>query len=250
VTPPESGSDAPDDAATGSDGGGDGQGGDDTPLAAWGELFDRAANRLADREVDEADVTAALAAVRSDTGRSETADTGEGDRDGDDDAGAGDGRPAPSPARVVADADVLAADLLGVGAARAALDPVRAHSWTTLVASDQLLADATATVDRLLADPADDLLADWRDRLVAWREPVGHPTDDQPALASAYRGGAMHALSFDDRLTGPRTGAALQGHVPVSVRRPDAFAALFDADSLYREVVGGDYPGPDRDPRG
>jgi hypothetical protein len=152
----------------------------------------------------------------------------------------------PSPARVVADAGVLAADLLVGGPSRAALDHVWRHSWMTLVASDPLLDDAEATVSRL-ADAS--LAADWRDRVEAWREPVDHPDADHPGLASAYRGGAMHLLSFDDRLRSATAGASLQGHVPLSVRHPHAFATLFDADSLYREVVGGDYPGPDRDPR-
>ncbi|WP_380678416.1 DUF7384 family protein [Salinigranum sp. GCM10025319] len=152
----------------------------------------------------------------------------------------------PSPARVVADADVLAADLLVGGPSRAALDHLRRHSWTTLVASDALLDDAEAVVERA-ADAS--LAADWRERVEAWREPVDHPDGDHPGLASAYRGGAMHLLSFDDRLASPQAGAALQGRVPLSVRHPHAFATLFDAESLYREVVGGAYPGPDRDPR-
>jgi predicted nucleic acid-binding protein len=155
--------------------------------------------------------------------------------------------PAPSPARVVADADVLAADLLVGGASRDALDALRRHSWTALVASDHLLDDAEAVV----AAVADDALAaDWRRRTEAWRERVPHPAGDNPALASAYRGGAMHLLSFDERLRSVRAGATLRGrHVPLSVRPPDAFATVFDAASLYRETVGGDYPGPDRDPR-
>jgi hypothetical protein len=152
----------------------------------------------------------------------------------------------PSPARVVADADVLAADLLVGGPSRAALDHLRQHSWTTLVASDALLDDAEAVVTRV-ADPS--LAADWRARVEAWRDPVDHPDGDHPGLASAYRGGAMHLLSFDERLQSARTGASLQGYVPLSVRHPRAFAALFDAESLYREVAGGAYPGPDRDPR-
>ena len=162
------------------------------------------------------------------------------------DASTSAGDPEPSPARVVADADVLAADLLVGGAAREALDHLRRHSWTTLVASDALLDDAEAVV-ATLSDAS--LAADWRERVEAWREPVEHPAGDQPALASAYRGGAMHVLSFDDRLTGPRTAAGLNERFPVSVREPAAFAALFDAESLSEEVVGGDYPGPDRDPR-
>ncbi|ERH12524.1 MAG: hypothetical protein J07HB67_01544 [halophilic archaeon J07HB67] len=35
----------------------------------------------------------------------------------------------------------------------------------------------------------------------------------------------------------------------MSVREPRAFATLFDPESLYPAVVGGEYPGPDRDPR-
>jgi hypothetical protein len=35
----------------------------------------------------------------------------------------------------------------------------------------------------------------------------------------------------------------------MSVRRSDAFVALFDAQSLYTEVVGGAYPAPDCDSR-
>jgi hypothetical protein len=152
----------------------------------------------------------------------------------------------PSPARVVADSDVLAADLLVGGPSRRALDHLRRHSWVTLVASDDLLDDAETTI----ATFADDALAsDWRDRVEAWREPVDHPDADHPGLASAYRGGAMHLLSFDERLGSARAGAALQGHVPLSVRHPRAFATLFDAASLYADIVGGSYPGPDRDPR-
>jgi hypothetical protein len=152
----------------------------------------------------------------------------------------------PSPARIVADSDVLAADLLVDGPARRALDHLRRHSWLTLVASDRLLDDAAAAVTKLATES---LAADWRDRVEAWREPVDHPDADHPGLASAYRGGAMHLLSFDERLNSARTGASLQGYVPLSVRHPRAFATLFDAESLYEEVVGGSYPGPDRDPR-
>ena len=149
-------------------------------------------------------------------------------------------------ARVVADADVLAADLLCGGDARAALDHVRRHSWVTLVASDALLADAQAVIADL-ADPA--LAADWRARIETEREPVDHPEGDHPALSSAYRGGAAHVLSYDESLRSARTGMALKEHMDVSVRTPDAFATLFDPESLYELVEGGTYPGPDRDPR-
>jgi hypothetical protein len=151
-----------------------------------------------------------------------------------------------SPARVVADADVLAADLLVGGDAREALDHVRSHSWVTLVGSDPLLDDAEAVVADL-ADP--DLAADWRDRVEALREPVDHPDGDHPALASALHGGAMHVLSFDEDLQSAAAGAAIRGRVEASVRSPRAFAAVFDPESLYEAVEGGEYPGPDRDPR-
>jgi hypothetical protein len=152
----------------------------------------------------------------------------------------------PSPTRVAADADVLAADLLVGGPARAALDHVREHSWMTLVASDPLVDDAAAVI-RSLGD--DDLARDWRARIVGECELVTHPEDDHPALAAAYRGGAMHLLTLDESLLSASAGAALRGRVETSPRHPRAFASLFDAGSLYREVVGGDYPGPDRDPR-
>ncbi|WP_436931394.1 DUF7384 family protein [Halosimplex halobium] len=151
-----------------------------------------------------------------------------------------------SPARVVADADVLAADLLVGGTAREALDHVRSHSWMTLVASDPLLDDAEAVVADL-ADP--DLAADWRERAEALREPVDQPDGDHPALASALHGGAMHVLSFDADLQSAAAGAAIRGRVEASVRSPRAFAAVFDPESLYEAVEGGEYPGPDRDPR-
>jgi len=151
-----------------------------------------------------------------------------------------------SPARIVADADVLAADLLCGGDAREALDHVRSHSWVTLVASEPLLEDTEAVI-RELTTP--ELAADWRGRIEGSCETVDHPDGDHPALASAYRGNAAHLLSYDETLRSAKTGVALKEHTQLSVRPPDAFASLFDADSLYELVEGGDYPGPDRDPR-
>lgn len=152
----------------------------------------------------------------------------------------------PDPARVVADADVLAADLLVGGAAREALDHVRRHSWVDLVASDPLLARTEAIVADL-ADAA--LAADHRERLERERVRVEHPPADHPALASAYRGRAAHLLTFDDQLASARAGVSLRARVPVSVRSPAAFASLFDPENLHEAVVGGAYPGPDVDPR-
>ncbi|MFB6166510.1 MAG: hypothetical protein ABEJ31_15230 [Haloarculaceae archaeon] len=158
----------------------------------------------------------------------------------------GDSATEPNPARFVADADVLAADLLVGGPAREALDLARAHDWVTLVASDPLLADAEAVV-AVLADA--DLAADWREQIEALREPVEHPPGDHPALASAYNGDAVQLLSFDERLRSAKAGATLREHVEVSVRDPAAFVSLFDPASMYEVIVGGEYPGPDRDPR-
>ncbi len=158
----------------------------------------------------------------------------------------GDAGTSVDPASVVADADVLAADLLVGGSARAALDHVRSHSWVELIASDQLLDDATALIERF----ADEQLSEhWRDRIERERVPVEQPPDDHPALASAYRGHAAHVLSFDERLSGAQAGASLRSHVAVSVRHPDAFATVFDPESLYTALHEGEYPGPDRDPR-
>jgi len=152
----------------------------------------------------------------------------------------------PNPARVVADADVLAADLFVDGDARAALDHVRRHSWVELVASDQLL----AVTERVVTELADETLATaHRKRLEAERVDAEHPEDDHPALASAYRGRAAHLLSYDESIRSAKAGLSLQPHVSVSVRPPDAFARLFDPESLYGAVEGGTYPGPDRDPR-
>ncbi|MFC4550191.1 MULTISPECIES: DUF7384 family protein [Halorussus] len=154
--------------------------------------------------------------------------------------------PETDPARIVADADVLAADLLVGGDAREALDAVRSHSWLELVASDRLLDDAEAVI-RELAD--DDLARAWREKIETVRVPVDHPAGDHPALASAYRGEAAHVLSYDESLRSAKAGAALGSRLNVSVKTPAGFARLFDAESLYGAVEGDEYPGPDRDPR-
>jgi len=153
----------------------------------------------------------------------------------------------PDPARVVADADVLAADLLVGGPARDALESVWRHEWITLVASDPLLAAAATVVGRL-ADES--LAADWRAAIDDWRLRVEHAPDDHPAVASAAAGEAAHLLSFDERLGSAATGAALRNYVDTSVKHPRAFARLFDPERLHPVVVGGPYPGPDRHPRG
>lgn len=150
------------------------------------------------------------------------------------------------PTRIVADADVLAADLLVGGAARDALDSIRRHSWLTLVGSEHLLADAEAVIATLTEES---LATAWRDRIDRLCELVEHPEEDHPALASAYRGGAGHLLSYDEQLRSVQTGADLRRLMDTSVREPRAFATVFDAAALYESLEGDTYPGPDRDPR-
>jgi hypothetical protein len=169
----------------------------------------------------------------------------------------------PSPASVVADADVLAADLLCGGpgdampetpaadgpAARTALDHLRRHAWTELVATEPLLDEAEAIVADLAAP---ELAADWRERVDEWAEVVEQTPGDHPALAAAHGGPAAHLLTFDGELTSAGAGATIRKYVDVSVRHPRAFARLFDAAALWAAVHDGDpadYPGPDRDPR-
>lgn len=233
--------------------------GADAETATWGDLFERAAAF----DASEPEIRERLER-RREREHDDGGDTGTDAEPGGRPSGAGgsDGPPEPpepNPARVAVDADVLAADLLVGGDARRALDSLREHSWTTLVAGDPLLDDAEAVIRDLAAA---DLAADWRERVEAWREPVAHPAGDHPALAAAYRGGAMHLLTLDPRLQTAQAGASLRKRVELSVRHPKAFATLFDAASLYPEAVGGtgeggeeegdeggDYPGPDRDPR-
>lgn len=199
----------------------------------WAALFDRAAAI----DADEAVVRAALGASEGDERKNE------GDEPTPD-------RPREAaPTRVVAAPGVLVADLFLDGAARAALDRLRAHSWTTLAASDPLLDDAERAVVRLTTEVDPTLATEWRARVEAWREPVVQPAGDDPTLASAYRGGAMHVLSTDDRLTSAAGGAVVRDRVETSVREPAAFARLFDPAGLYEHAVGGEYEGPDRDPR-
>ncbi|SDJ74629.1 hypothetical protein SAMN05216226_108138 [Halovenus aranensis] len=148
--------------------------------------------------------------------------------------------------RVVADADVLAADLLVGGATRDALDHVRRHSWVHLVASDHLLGQARALIAEFAPS---ELAADWETTIVDQRLRVEHPSEDHPALASAYRSGATQLLTLDGSLTATGANLSLQSHMSVSIRTPDAFATVFDPAPVYEREFGNSYPGPDSDPR-
>lgn len=153
----------------------------------------------------------------------------------------------PDPTRIVADADVLAADVFLDGDARTAMDAVRAHAWLDLVVSDPLLDDAEAIIaalgDARLAD-------DWRTIIESRCRTVDHPDGDHPGIASAYAAGAAHLLTLDDRLTSPEAGVAIRQAMPMSARTPSAFVKVFDPGALYEATFDDDYPGPDADPRG
>lgn len=216
---------------------------------SWASVFERASRHHQ---------TVTAVCERLDAHRAAN-DHADGARDGDsgDEAGRPDGpdetgadRTADrggDPTRIVADADVLVADLLVGGRAREALDHVRSHTWLSLIASDRLLDDAAAVVAEL-ADA--ELATDWRERVRTDAVSVDHPAGDHPGLASAYRGGAAHLVSFDEELGSAAGNLALQPHMRVSIRTPDAFAGLFDPAALYEATQGDAYPGPDRDPRG
>lgn len=144
--------------------------------------------------------------------------------------------------RIVADADVLAADLLVGGAAREAMDIVRRHDWLTLVVTGELLSDCESVVADL-AEPS--LATDHRMLLAEVADVVEQTPGDHPALAAAHEGEAAHILSLDDKLTSARAGMELQPHLSVSVRTPSAFVTVFDPEPLYEERFEEPYSGPD-----
>lgn len=148
--------------------------------------------------------------------------------------------------RIVADADVLAADLLVGGPAREALDLVRSHSWLTLYGSEPLVEEADTIIRRLTTSQLAD---DWREAIETVIEWVDHPPVDHPGIATAYRADAGHILSFDDGLRSAASSMAIRQRTPTSVKTPSGFVRLFDPEAVYEAVHEASYPGPDRDPR-
>jgi hypothetical protein len=203
------------------------------PDVTWPEVFERAGRQdVAVKEIGDA-----LARARGEGSEDGTTNRLDPDIDTD------------PMARVVADADVLAADLLVGGASREALDIVAGHDWIRLVASEALLADAEAVLAEVAGG---DLAGEWRSRIDGLVTLVGHPEGDHPALAAALHGDARHVLSLDGRLQSAGVGTAIrrEANVETSVRSPDAFARLFDPASVYEAIDGGSYPGPDHGSRG
>lgn len=148
--------------------------------------------------------------------------------------------------RIVADADVLVADLLVGGPAREALDLVRSHSWLTLYGSEPMVEDAETIIRRLTTSR---LATDWREAIEMLIEWVEHPPGDHPGIATAYRADAGHILSFDEGLRSAAAGVAIRQQTPTSVKTPAGFVRLFDPEAVYEAVHEASYPGPDRDPR-
>jgi hypothetical protein len=208
----------------------------------WEDLFEQAAAHRA----TEADIREALARRRA----AREGDHGGGDDRGDDvgktEGGPNSGGETDPMVRIVADADVLAADLLVGGASREAVTLFRAHDWLSLLASEPLIADAEAVIADLAHDG---LAAAWRERIADLVTPVEHPAGDHPALASAMRGDARHVLSLDPDLASVGAGVAIrrEAGVETSVRPPEAFVRLFDPASVHEAVFGKPYPGPDRE---
>jgi hypothetical protein len=199
---------------------------------SWSDLFERAGQQ----DVTHGQISDALTRRRQE--RSGDGTTGRRES----------GIDADPMARIVADADVLAADLLVGGPSREALDVVAAHDWIRLVASEALLSDAEGVIGETAGS---DLADAWRTRIDGLATLVDHPRGDHPALASALSGDARHALSLDDRLQSVGVGTVLrrEANVETSVRSPDAFARLFDPASVYEAIHDDAYTGPDRGPR-
>lgn len=207
----------------------------------WGELFERAKEFETGHEEIERQIEASdRVETDEQSGASDRDVTGER-------SGASDRNDTGESERLVANVDVLVADLLVGGASREALDHSRRHTWLELVASEPLLSQAREVIAGITTEK---LAEDWFHRIREERVSVSHPAGDHPALASAYRGDARHLLTFDGSLTRAETNLALQSHVDLSIRPPDAFARLFDPDGVYEHRFEEPYPGPDRDPRG
>ena len=152
-------------------------------------------------------------------------------------------RHEPDPTRIVADSDVLVADLLVGGPSRDVMDVLRSHSWLEPIATEPLLAAAEAVIASL-ADAT--LAGEWRATAEDLLSVVEQPAGDRPALAAAYRGNASQIVTLDDRLRSASTGANLRGLFEVSVRSPEAFLSVVDPEPLYELAFDASYPGPDR----
>lgn len=119
---------------------------------------------------------------------------------------------------IVADSDVLVADLLVGGTARTALSAIREHSWLTLVVSKPLIEQSATVIETLTTA---ELATDWRALIEDGTQLADHRPGDHPALAAAYASGAAHVLTFDEQLLTASTARALQHRLNCSIKPPD-----------------------------
>lgn len=147
----------------------------------------------------------------------------------------------PDPTRVVADTDVLAADLLVGGSAREAIDMIRTHDFLSLITTDTILLETHRIIETLTEKGLAD---DWLSR--ARRDfPVVEPDGSgQPAIEAAAASNAATVLSLEERLLSTQAGLTIRDHVATSVRSPRAFVAMVDPAALkvaLEEVNDTDY---------
>lgn len=151
----------------------------------------------------------------------------------------------PDPTRIVADTDVLAADLFIGGAAREALDLVRSHSWLTLVATQDLLEEAERVITTL---GNQDLGRVWRSRMDEEVELITSVASGHSGLVAAASADAATVLSFDEHLQSAAAGVTIRSRVATSVKSPAAFISIVDPATLHETLFDRPYPGRDRDP--
>lgn len=135
----------------------------------------------------------------------------------------------PDPTRIVADSDVLAADLLVGGSARKALDMIRTHEFLSLITTDTILLE-TQRIIEALADA--DLAEDWGSRARVEFTVIKPSGGGHPAFEAAATSNAATVLSLDERLQSMRAGVAIRDHVATSVKSPQAFVAMVDPKAL------------------
>ena len=154
----------------------------------------------------------------------------------------------PDPRCIVADVDVLVADLFIGKASREALDILRAHDWLTLIATDELITEATVIIEELSSA---ELASQWESRFRREAVVVEPVLQGNAALVAAAAGNAATVLSLDERLQSSAAGTAIRSHLATSVKSPHAFNRLLDPEQYYVATGGepGGYTGPDRDPR-
>lgn len=135
----------------------------------------------------------------------------------------------PDPMRVVADVDVLAADVFLDGSARAAVSLIRESPDLTLVVTDDLLTEARD----LIADFTDDSVAAAWERCARTDFHVVDPSSSgHPALVAAEAGDAATVLTHDEQFQTASAGVAIRTYVETSVKSPEAFVALVERSSF------------------